>query len=54
MLSYRFPYNGYAVKFSPFVENRVAVATSQNFGIIGNGRQLVLQVRLLYMMEVVA
>ncbi|GBG77177.1 hypothetical protein CBR_g23503 [Chara braunii] len=36
-------YNGYSVKFSPFLETRLAVATSQNFGIIGNGRQYVLE-----------
>jgi peroxin-7 len=35
-------FNGYAVKFSPFLESRLAVATSQNFGIIGSGRQYVL------------
>ena len=38
-------FNGYAVKFSPFEDGRIAVATSQNFGIIGNGRQYVLQVQ---------
>jgi hypothetical protein len=32
------------IEFSPFIENRVAVATAQNFGIIGNGRQYVLEV----------
>uniref|UniRef100_A0A7S0V849 Peroxin-7 n=1 Tax=Polytomella parva TaxID=51329 RepID=A0A7S0V849_9CHLO len=31
-------FNGCSVKFSPFLENRLAVATAQNFGIIGNGR----------------
>ena len=41
---YRCPFNGYAIKFSPFEEGRIAVATAQNFGIIGNGRQYVLQV----------
>ena len=35
---------GYSVKFSPFEEDKLAVATSQNFGIIGNGKQYVLQV----------
>ena len=34
---------GYAVEFSPFEENRLAVATAQHFGIIGNGRQYVLE-----------
>ena len=36
-------FNGYSIKFSPF-DDRVAVGTSQNFGIIGNGKQYVLQV----------
>jgi len=35
---------GYSVKFSPFEQGKVAVATAQNFGIIGNGKQYVLQV----------
>ena len=41
---FRTAFNGYAVKFSPFEKGRLAVATAQNFGIIGNGRQYVLQV----------
>jgi len=45
MAPFRTAFNGYAVKFSPFEETRIAVATAQNFGIIGNGRQYVLQVR---------
>lgn len=32
------------MKFSPFEQGKVAVATAQNFGIIGNGKQYVLQV----------
>ncbi|CAL9015656.1 unnamed protein product [Prunus brigantina] len=35
---FKTPFNGYSVKFSPFYESRLAVATSQNFGILGNGR----------------
>ena len=31
------------VEFSPFHEGRLAVATAQYFGIIGNGRQYVLE-----------
>mmetsp|Transcript_26304 Transcript_26304/g.36345 ORF Transcript_26304/g.36345 Transcript_26304/m.36345 type:complete len:318 (+) Transcript_26304:1-954(+) len=42
-MMFRTAYNGYSVKFSPFYENRLAVATAQNFGIIGNGRQYVLE-----------
>ena len=43
-MRFKTDFNGYAVKFSPFEDGRIAVATSQNFGIIGNGRQYVLQV----------
>jgi hypothetical protein len=32
-----------AVQFSPFVPGKLAVATSQNFGVVGNGRLVVLQ-----------
>lgn len=35
-------YNGYSVAFSPFFENKVAVASAANFGIVGNGRLWVL------------
>ena len=35
-------YNGYAVKYSPFVNDRLAVATSANFGLVGNGRVYIL------------
>ncbi|KAF3957996.1 hypothetical protein CMV_017043 [Castanea mollissima] len=35
---FKTPFNGYSVKFSPFYESRLAVATAQNFGILGNGR----------------
>ena len=43
MPGFRTPFNGYSVRFSPFVESRLAVATSQNFGIIGNGRLHILE-----------
>lgn len=45
-MRFKTDFNGYAVKFSPFEDGRIAVATSQNFGIIGNGRQYVLQVTI--------
>lgn len=44
MPRFKTTFNGYAAKFSPFVENRLAVATAQNFGIIGNGRLHILEV----------
>lgn len=31
-------YNPYAVKYSPYYDSRVAVASAANFGIVGNGR----------------
>jgi hypothetical protein len=31
-------------RYSPFVEGLLAVAAAQNFGIVGNGRQIVVQV----------
>ncbi|KAL2051626.1 hypothetical protein ABVK25_008040 [Lepraria finkii] len=43
MLEYRTQgFNGYAVKYSPFFDSRIAVATSQHYGIIGNGRLYIL------------
>lgn len=41
---FRTQFQGYAVRFSPFEDSKLAVATSQNYGIVGNGRQYVLQV----------
>jgi peroxin-7 len=35
-------FNGYAVKYSPFFDSRLAVAASANFGLVGNGRLYVL------------
>lgn len=43
MPSYKTTYNGYAVEFSPFEEDKLAVATAQHFGIVGNGRQYILR-----------
>ena len=35
-------YNGYSVKYSPFFDSRIAVASSANFGLVGNGRLYIL------------
>lgn len=35
-------FNGYAVKYSPFFDNRLAVAAGANFGLVGNGRLYIL------------
>lgn len=43
MLSFRTTgFNGYAVKYSPFYDNKIAVATSLNYGLVGNGRLYIL------------
>ena len=43
MLEYRTQgFNGYAVKYSPFFDSRIAVASAANFGLVGNGRLYVL------------
>jgi len=43
MLEYRTQgFNGYAVKYSPFFDSRIAVATSQHYGLVGNGRLYIL------------
>lgn len=31
-------FNGYAVKYSPFFDSKIAVASSANYGLVGNGR----------------
>jgi peroxin-7 len=39
MLEFRTPgFNPYAVKYSPYNDSRIAVASSANFGIVGNGK----------------
>jgi hypothetical protein len=44
MLEYRTEgFQGYAVKYSPFFDNRLAVAAAANFGLVGNGRLYVLE-----------
>ncbi|KAI4216384.1 MAG: hypothetical protein LQ351_001394 [Letrouitia transgressa] len=39
MLEYRTQgFNGYSVRYSPFFDSRIAVASAANFGLVGNGR----------------
>jgi hypothetical protein len=45
---FRSAFSGYACKFSPFEDGKLAIATCQNFGIIGNGRQYVVQAGILH------
>ena len=40
---YKSDQGAFAVQFSPFVPGKLAVATSQNFGVVGNGRVAILQ-----------
>ncbi|KAG2232495.1 WD40-repeat-containing domain protein [Thamnidium elegans] len=35
-------FNGYSTKWSPFFENKLAVATASNFGLVGNGRLFIM------------
>ena len=43
MLEYRTQgFNGYGIKYSPFFDSRIAVASSANFGLVGNGRLYIL------------
>lgn len=43
MLEYRTQgFNGYAVKYSPFFDSKIAVASSANYGLVGNGRLYIL------------
>lgn len=35
-------FNGYAVKYSPFFDSKLAVATAANYGLVGNGRLYIL------------
>ena len=44
MPSFHTEFMGYSVEFSPFEENKLAVSTAQHFGIIGNGKQYILEV----------
>ncbi len=45
MLSFRTAgYNGYAIKYSPYFDNKVAVATAANFGLVGNGKLFILSI----------
>ncbi|KAJ6025069.1 hypothetical protein N7540_005866 [Penicillium herquei] len=36
-------YNGSAVKYSPFFDNRLAISSSANYGLVGNGRLWILE-----------
>lgn len=37
-------YSGYSVQYSPFLDNKIAVATAANFGLVGNGRLYILDI----------
>lgn len=43
MLSFRTTgYNGYGVRYLPFFDNKLAVATAANYGLVGNGKLFIL------------
>jgi hypothetical protein len=42
---FQLDYMGYSVEWSPFDANRLAVSTAQHFGIVGQGKQYVLQLQ---------
>lgn len=45
MISFRTPgYNGYGVRYSPFFDNKLAVASAANYGLVGNGKLSVIAI----------
>lgn len=45
MLGYHIPgYSGYGVQYSPFFDNRLAVVSGSNFGLVGNGKLFILDI----------
>lgn len=45
MLSFRTKgFNGYGIQYSPFFDNKIAVATSANYGLVGNGKLFILSI----------
>lgn len=37
-------FSGYGVQYSPFFDNRLAVAAGSNFGLVGNGKLFILEI----------
>ncbi|SCU86329.1 LANO_0C07624g1_1 [Lachancea nothofagi CBS 11611] len=37
-------YSGYGVQYSPFFDNKLAVASGSNFGLVGNGKLFILDI----------
>lgn len=45
MLRYHMPgFSGYGVQYSPFFDNRLAVVSGSNFGLVGNGKLYILDI----------
>ena len=44
MHAFKTPFMGYACEWSPFEPNKLAIATAQHFGVVGNGKQHIIQV----------
>ena len=43
--TFRTDFMGYAIEWNPLLEGKLAVATAQHFGVVGQGKQLVLDYR---------
>lgn len=37
-------YKGYGLQYSPFFDNKIAVATASNYGLVGNGKLFILNI----------
>lgn len=45
VLRYHMPgYSGYGIQYSPFYDNKLAVATGSNYGLVGNGKLIILDI----------
>lgn len=45
MLSFRTTgFNGYGIQYSPFFDNKLAVSTASNYGLVGNGKIFILSI----------
>lgn len=44
MYGFHTTFMGYACEWSPFEDNKLAIATAQHFGVVGNGKQHIIQV----------
>lgn len=52
MSLFKTPFSAYSLAFSPYEQDKLAVATSQYFGVTGNGAVHILQLGVPFMREV--